>query len=189
MPSYDFEQTLPQKALRASFGPAVQLSLIPDDQCWAPWVIRLHHATRLHYDLRFAMMGTLLSFALDEVPSLDPGKWVKARRMGDHDPKHLLSERRIPKGQPGAGPTMPVDTGTYAPVVELYSTHDLEMLHQLGRGDMYLLLQGRHMQGLWRLWGTGEHWRLAKMPDEFASTTRELTLDVSIKTGKRLSDL
>lgn len=170
-------------------GPPIQFPLFVELQKWEPWAIRLHHATSLHYDLRFKHCGTLLSFVLYEVPSLDPAKSVLAKQMPDHDPRYLLSERKIPKGSPGAGPTMAVDTGGYAPVLRQYSTHDLEMICQLAGADVHLELTGTFLKGGWRLCRSGDDWRFQKVADEHASNTRLLTLDKSIRTGKSLGDL
>jgi len=170
-------------------GRPVQLPLFPDLQRWNPWVIRLHHATTLHYDLRFEHRGALISFVLAEPPSLNPDRWVVTKRMADHDPKHMMSERRIPKGSVGAGPTMPVDTGLYAPIFRQYRIHEEEIAFQLAEGDLRMQLTGTYLQGAWRLWAKRGQWRFQKLPDEYASKTTLLTLDRSIRTGKSLSDL
>src|SRR5580658_9478977 len=96
------------------FGVPVQLSLIPEIQPGMNFALRLHDATHLHFDFRLQVLRTLFSLVLFEAPSLDPARTVRAKLMGDHDPRYLDSERVIPEGQPGAGPTMPVDLGKAA---------------------------------------------------------------------------
>ena len=170
-------------------GPPIQLPLFVDEQRLAPWVIRLHRSSFLRYDFRLQVCGALASFVLLEVPSLDPDRPVTAEMVGNHDRKFMLSERVIKEGQYDAGPTMPVDTGVFAPLIRRYAVHDLEIIDQLACGDLQLRLTGHYMKGGWRMTGRGTKWLLQKMPDEHASATEVLKLDVSVVTGKRLDEL
>ena len=70
------------------------------------FVLKLHHATRLHHDFRLEAHGVLISWALPEILDLGRNGTVWARQVGDHDPQYMLSERRIPPGQYGAGPML-----------------------------------------------------------------------------------
>jgi bifunctional non-homologous end joining protein LigD len=180
----------PQGKYGIRFGKAVQLSLLPELQTPLRFALRLHHATHLHFDLRIQILHTLFSFAMPEAPCLDPDKPVRATLMEDHDPSYLESERRIPEGEYGAGPTMPVDLGTLVPLVQAEETYELEALAQIARGDFRFTLEGHHLKGAWQLrLRQGKYWGLHKLPDEHASTTRILTLDRSIKTGRTLEEL
>ena len=172
----------------APSGPPVQLPLFPDLQRWSRWVLKLHETSIVHYDFRLEMLGVLLSFVLLEPPSLDPDRWIEAKLVRDHDVKHIFSEHRIPAGSPGAGVTIPVDGGHYAPKMRKYVANDLEMLSQIGDGEVQIHLEGHHLQGGWQLRGEGEEWQIRKLPDEHASWTRVLSLDRSFLTGKGLSD-
>src|SRR5579872_2827741 len=124
------------------FNRPVQLSLLPECQLGLRYSLRRHHATRLHFDLRIQIFQTLFSFALPQIPSLDPSKSVQAILMGDHDPRYLESERLVPEGQTGAGPMMPVDLGTVIPLIRTYETNELEALDQIRKGDFRFQIDG-----------------------------------------------
>lgn len=168
----------------------VQLSLMPEIQKAPKFVFRQHRATRLHFDFRLQVLRTGLSLVAMHEPSLDPDRPLEVRLMPDHDPKYFESERVIPEGQPGAGPTMPVDLGTYVPQGEMDSTYDCMTIAQLLEGDFRFTLFGTHLQGGWQLARKrADLWLLRKLEDEFASTDRVLVLDRSIKTGRTLDEV
>jgi len=172
------------------FDQPVQRSLFPDYQALLLFALRLHQATRLHFDLRFKILSTLLSFVLLDDPSLDPDRPARLKLMYDHDPKGLTSERVIQAGMPGAGPTMPVDFGGFAPIIEEDPTYEMEFLRQVGQGDFRFMLHGLHLKGAWQIFHEeGLFWKFRKLEDEYASTRKVLRLDRSAKTGKSLSDL
>lgn len=180
----------PQGKYAVQFGKPVQLSLLPECQQPLRFVLRLHHATKLHFDFRIRILHTLFSFALPEAPCLDPTRPVRATLVEDHDPKHLESERVIPEGEPGAGPTMPVDIGDVVPILQREESYELDALGQIAKGDFSFTLHGHHLQGAWHLRRRqGQYWGLHKLEDEHASTTRVLTLDRSVKTGRTLEEL
>lgn len=172
------------------FGVPLQLSLIPESQAPLSFALRLHDASRLHFDFRLQILNSLFSLVLFGPPSLDPARRVRAKLMADHDPHYLESEHVIPEGLPGAGPTIPVDLGKAVPIIKTYSTYEQEMPHQIARGDLGFKMNGQHLKGGWQLSSRdGEFWSLRKLGDEHASTTRVLRLDRSVKTGNTLDDL
>jgi bifunctional non-homologous end joining protein LigD len=82
------------------------------------FVVKMHHATRLHFDMRFEYVSPhgipeLASFVIIEGPSLDPTINLCAIRVADHDVRYMESERVIPPGKYGAGPMLVWDIGQY----------------------------------------------------------------------------
>jgi len=168
---------------------AIQTSLFPEDQTALSFALRLHRTTAVRFDFRLQVLNTLFSLVLDEPPSLDPAKSVRAKLMDDHEPSYLFSEFVIPEGQEGAGPTMPVDMGQYIPIMRKHETYETEMLDQLAEGDFRFVLRGEQLKGGWLLTGRRNSWELRKLEDEYASTSEVLRLDRSVRSGMSLDEL
>src|SRR4051812_15992799 len=107
------------------------------------FVIQKHAATRLHYDFRLELDGTLKSWAVPKGPSFDP----KVRRMAVHVEDHPLSyasfEGVIPKGQYGAGTVIVWDRGTWIPVGDPREGYR--------EGKLKFELHGEKLRGRWTL--------------------------------------
>jgi DNA ligase D-like protein (predicted ligase)/DNA ligase D-like protein (predicted 3'-phosphoesterase) len=67
------------------------------------YVIQLHNASNLHYDLRLEDKGVLLSWAIPKGMPFQKGQKRLAIRTEDHPIKYLFFEGIIPSGQYGAG--------------------------------------------------------------------------------------
>lgn len=159
------------------------------------FVVKKHHATRLHYDFRLGDNGVLLSWALPVGPSYWPGHHREAIRVENHSREYAFSERVIYDG-PGAGPVMVWDWGTWVP---LPGFTDVDAC--LRNGLLKFTLIGERLKGNWKLARIGLYagnrrnviWTLTKEQDSFArSETAISILDEapnSVISGKTLKEI
>lgn len=126
--------------------------------------VQRHDATRLHYDFRLEVNGTLKSWAVPKGPSLEPLAKHLAMHVEDHPLDYGSFEGNIPKGEYGGGSVMLWDRGTY----ELLG--DAPAQAQIDRGDFKFRLHGEKLRGefalvLMRGRGKGNEWLLIKKKD------------------------
>lgn len=151
--------------------------------------IQRHDATRLHYDLRLEIGGTLKSWAVPKGPSQIPLSKQLAMHVEDHPISYGDFEGNIPKGNYGAGSVMLWDVGTF----EVLKDGDGEA--QLARGDLKFRADGQKMKGEFALVlmkgrGKGNEWLLIKKKDEFADPDYDIeALAYSIKTGRTQEEI
>lgn len=169
----------PIQLLDSGFRPIVQASLWPEETVPLRFVVKLHRATRLHYDFRLELYGRLLSFATNDLNNV----WqtsAQIARVGDHDLKYLLSERCIPPGLYGAGPTLVWDHGIYRS--QLGTEEDI--YRQLLEGCLEIDIQGVRLNGRYRISGRGEQWRIQRVSGEPVPTSNH-----SVLTGRTLNEI
>lgn len=143
----------------------------PEDDDQLRFVIQRHHASRLHYDLRLEMHGTLLSWAVPKGPSMNPSDKRLAIQTEDHPIDYLYFEGNIPKGNYGAGNMIIWDTGTYLPS---YGKSFNDLQKQFAQGNVKIELKGIKAKGNFSLIKTkrgevGNQWLFMKKKDEYAT--------------------
>ena len=161
------------------------------------FVVQQHAASRLHFDLRLEVDGTLKSWAIPKGPSLDPADKRTARMTEDHPVAYAAFEGLIPAGEYGGGDMIVWDCGTYSPDSEgRYDFHDRDaaqarMRADLAAGKASIFLLGQKLKGSFTLVRTGEggSWLFIKHRDPFVqSPSSVLEQDRSVLSGVALQD-
>lgn len=136
------------------------------------FVIQKHDATRLHYDFRLELGGTLISWAVPKGPSLDPRDKRLAVHVEDHPLGYAKFEGNIPHGQYGGGDVIVWDKGVWVPQGDAKAGYKA--------GKLKFALNGEKLAGNWtlvktHLRGSGdkEQWLLIKENDEFARAAED----------------
>ncbi len=132
--------------------------------------IQKHDATRLHYDFRLEINGTLKSWAVPKGPSLDPTVRRLAVHVEDHPLDYAAFEGHIPEGHYGAGDVIVWDRGVWIPQDDPAAAYE--------KGRLKFQLEGEKLGGLWNLVrthleGKQEQWFLIKSKDSFARAKAE----------------
>jgi bifunctional non-homologous end joining protein LigD len=135
------------------------------------FVVHLHDASRLHYDLRIECGGVLQSFAVPRGPSLDPNEKRLAVHTEDHPLEYLDFEAVIPAGNYGAGSMILWDRGAIR-----YLEGTVEVGIEKGKIDF--TLHGYKLRGRYALVKTSgrkgkpataqPEWLLIKKADAYA---------------------
>jgi bifunctional non-homologous end joining protein LigD len=128
------------------------------------YLIQKHAASRLHYDFRIELNGTLKSWAVPKGPCLDPTVKRLAVHVEDHPIEYGSFEGTIPKGQYGGGTVMLWDTGSW-------QADDENPTKAYAKGDLKFTLQGEKLKGQWkliRIQKDPKNWLLIKVRDKYA---------------------
>lgn len=151
--------------------------------------VQRHNATRLHYDFRLEIDGTLKSWAVPKGPTLDPTPKRLAAMVEDHPLDYGDFEGNIPKGEYGGGSVMLWDRGTF----ELMG--DLNGMDQIARGDLKFKLDGEKLKGEFALVhmknrGKGNEWLLLKKKGAEARPGWDIEeFAHSVKTGRTQEEI
>lgn len=132
--------------------------------------IQKHDATRLHYDFRLEIEGTLKSWAVPKGPSLDPQVQRLAMHVEDHPLDYATFEGHIPEGHYGAGDVIVWDRGVWNCIGDPVESYK--------KGKLKFELQGEKLAGIWNLVRTHQEgkqkpWFLIKHQDAAARLEAE----------------
>lgn len=148
------------------------------------FVVQKHRATRLHYDLRLEMGGTLKSWAVPKEPSFDPAIKRMAMHVEDHPVEYADFEGVIPKGNYGAGAMIVWDRGTWVPLED----PDAGLI----KGKLLFELKGYKLRGVWtlvKIKGAND-WLLIKHADAYSTEEGTKVLpQESILSGLTVEEL
>ncbi len=161
------------------------------------FVVQLHAATRLHYDLRLELDGVLKSWAVPKGPSLDPAQKRFAALTEDHPYEYASFEGVIPPKQYGAGEMIVWDCGVYAPDEEGPPRFDdreaaeREVRDGFEKGKIGFELRGEKVKGSFALvrMKDSKEWLLIKHRDRFVSSADITVRDRSVLSGATVADL
>ena len=147
------------------------------------FVVHMHAASHLHWDLRLEMDGVLKSWAVPKGPSPNPQDKRLAVKVEDHPLEYGDFEGLIPEGNYGAGAVIVWDRGSWVPLEEPHAGME--------KGKLLFDLKGYKLHGRWTLVkikkGVKE-WLLIKERDQYVATTSELPAE-SVLSGLTVETL
>lgn len=155
------------------------------------FVVHMHDASHLHYDIRLEIDGVLKSWAVPKGPINDPKERRLAARTEDHPFAYRTFEGVIPEGEYGAGPSMLWDRGTFHPIhQEKFTAADVK------KGTLEFELHGEKMKGIWVLFRFKqekgkEYWILKKAKKGPPAGPRDLirAFPRSVKSDRTIEEI
>jgi bifunctional non-homologous end joining protein LigD len=150
----------------------------------AKFVIQKHDASRLHYDFRLELDGTLKSWAVPKGVPFARGDKRLAVHVEDHPIDYADFEGIIPEGQYGGGTVMVWDRGTWENL-----GGDAE--RDLAAGKLHFALAGEKLKGEWTLVrtrsesGGKEQWLLIKSGADMKPLSKKRD-DESVLSGRSM---
>ena len=143
------------------------------------FVVQLHDATTLHFDLRLQAGDVLRSWAVPKGPSLDPRTRRLAVPVEDHDLDAGDFEGVHEGSRRGSGAVIIWDEGAADIVTD-------------EPGHMSFILHGSKLRGGFALTRTGERrWILVKARDDDARAGSDIVAEspTSVRSGRTWQDL
>ena len=146
------------------------------------FVIQKHAATRLHYDLRLEISGTLKSWAVPKGLPYKHGAKRLAVHVEDHPLDYRDFEGNISKGEYGGGSVMVWDCGTFeaqTPISELTK-----------KGKLHFVLHGEKLTGEWYLVRLREEnqWLVIRGGEDHPPVSKKRD-DTSVLTGRTMKQI
>src|SRR5689334_25152528 len=103
------------------------------------FIVHMHDATRLHWDLRLEMDGVLKSWAVPKGPSPNPADKRLAVKVEDHPLEYVNFEGVIPPDNYGAGAVIVWDRGQWLALNDIAAGFD--------KGKLLVELRGHKLRG------------------------------------------
>src|SRR3989442_5235538 len=147
------------------------------------FVVHMHAARRLHWDLRLEMDGVLRSWAVPKGPSPNRADKRLAVHVEDHPLEYGDFEGIIPEGNYGAGAVIVWDRGRWVPLEDPGEG--------MKQGKLLFELRGYKLKGKWTLvkLKKGEkEWLLIKEKDGYVSQDSALPPE-SVLSGLTVEEL
>lgn len=179
----------PAKRTRLPKPKLPQLGVRPGAEHGDTFVVQKHRATRLHYDFRLAIDGTLKSWAVPKGPSQSHADKRLAVMTEDHPLDYGNFEGKIPEGNYGAGTVMVWDRGTF------HVEGNLDALKQLEKGEIKFSLNGQKLRGSFVLVKLkqsekGNEWLMIKHKDAAEDSSWNIDEhDGSALTGRTIEEI
>ncbi|MBE2286583.1 MAG: ATP-dependent DNA ligase [Prosthecobacter sp.] len=147
------------------------------------FVVQKHAASRLHYDFRLELDGTLKSWAVPKGVPFAHGEKRLAVQVEDHPLSYIDFEGPIPKGQYGGGTVMVWDEGTYVPASKTPAK-------DLATGKLHFTLHGDKLKGEWYLvrLRDEDQWLLIRGGEDMRPVSKRLD-DTSALSGRNMRQL
>jgi bifunctional non-homologous end joining protein LigD len=148
------------------------------------FVIQKHDASRLHYDFRLELDGTLKSWAVPKGVPFARGDKRLAVHVEDHPVDYADFEGIIPEGQYGGGTVMVWDRGTWESLGG-------DATRDLASGKLHFALKGEKLKGEWTLVrtrnesGGKEQWLLIKSGSDMKPLSKKRD-DESVLSGRTM---
>jgi bifunctional non-homologous end joining protein LigD len=149
------------------------------------FVVQQHEATRLHFDLRLELGGTLKSWAVPKGPSYEQADKRLAIQVEDHPLEYADFEGVIPAGNYGAGSVIVWDRGRWTALEDPVAG--------LEKGKLLFELEGYKLRGRWTLVRTkrsDKDWLLIKERDGWEGKEHQrLLTPESVLSGLTVGEL
>lgn len=160
------------------------------------FVIQKHDATKLHYDFRLEIDGTLKSWSVPKGPSTDPSIKRMAIPTEDHPIAYADFEGTIPEGEYGGGTVMIWDKGSIKSIKQNGNDGFLSLEESFKMGSIEVELKGKKLSGGYNLvkMKGGKmkgNWLLMKQNDKEADARRNpvSTQSKSVTSGRSLAEI
>lgn len=145
------------------------------------YVVQLHDATNLHYDLRLEDEGVLLSWAIPKGLPFTKGQKRLAIRTEDHPIKYLDFEGVIPPGAYGAGQMWIFDRGKIHWIKKEVSSYHFTLTGTRGSSTYKLFRTKERDQWLLELLSQVEYYNVQKpILPMLAQSSKEIPISSSL---------